>query len=179
MTSMLELSITQMAAQMNVSERTALRYISAGWLNVEKTARGKYRVAREELDQLKKYEPDEIAELREEISQLRQEVERLSSEVQELREPRRPGATVARAKAPQISTPSMVTARSFGEIHGIKRDQMHSWIVRGFFPATSVGLNGRLQYRLDPEQQAGFIRWMQGHNVSFQPCPQCPHEPLG
>src|SRR5579884_2730247 len=80
--SMLELTITQIAARLGVSERTAHRYLAAGKFHTEPGRKGRYLVDPDELDRLAASDPDEVAKLAAAVEALTRRVEVLESQAQ-------------------------------------------------------------------------------------------------
>jgi len=128
---MLELTVTQIAARLGVSERTAHRYIATGKLQTTPARRpGRHLVDPDELDRVAVNDPDEIAALVsalatvrqsqarhwEEIQELHRRVEALERQAQTRGPARRQGSEPS--DTPELA-PGLVSAASFAQLHGI------------------------------------------------------------
>lgn len=176
----MELTITQIAARLGVSERTAQRWQAKGLLQATPTKRNRYQVDQQQLDELAVIEPDQITDLKSQIAALTDriaELERITRELQPIHRSSTPKTQPARPTS-TIFTEGTLPARNFAQAHGFSRDRMIGWIRAGMIDSTPVGFGregDRVQHQLTPAQQAAAIQFWESHAIPYQRCTYCPH----
>ncbi len=171
---MLELTITQIAARLGVSERTAHRYLAAGKFHTEPGRKGRYLVDPDELDRLAASDPDEVAKLAAAVEALTRRVEVLESQAQ-------PRPVRQRINIPgnidqaQARVGEMVSARQFVQLHGLTKDRLATWLNNGEIQATPVARGQGQVSMLNQAQQAGAVAFWERAGIVYQRCHDCPH----
>ena len=190
-----ELSSTEMAVKLGVSERTVNRWIKDGRLQARLLKNHRYEVDSEHLLSLAVPEHssavfDRLTTLEQTVTDLAAEVEQLRSALQTVTEqlaqlvataPTRatPRQSREQAEGPMASQlpGGLVGAISFGKLHNVPETTIRKAISAGRLPTQKGEWKaGRAIIReaLGQEGRAKFYELF-SHNEHFLPCVDCPH----
>lgn len=186
-----KLSVTQIAARIGMSERTALRWLHDGKLSATRLDDGKWLMMTEDLERVSPSEKIDGLERRieqlaqrvdkrdERIEVLEQEIELFKSRIEALETQKQAAPVsrpVVRATTQHVTLGEAVPTRTFAEMHEVTRWSMEGWINRHEVETTPTNRGSKIQHTLNLEQQAAMIHFWQEHNIPYKPCEQCPHD---